>query len=207
MNPVTLPQMQVALDPASGGAPASLLIGAQGPSFDGLLGVDGRRYGMADFDEHKILALVFTSNRCPTAKAYTGRLNALQVNYGPRGVQLVMINSNDPHLYPEESYARMVSLSREMGYTFPYLFDETQEVAKLFRAACTPDLFLFDARGTLVYRGQFDDSRPRNAVPVTGAHIRAAATAVLSDTPVPAEQKPSIGCNIKWRRGNEPDYW
>ncbi len=97
--------------------------------------------------------------------------------------------------------------SQEAGYTFPYLFDETQEVAKLFKAACTPDLFLFDARGTLVYRGQFDDSRPRNAVPVTGADIRAAAIAVLSGTPVPAEQKPSVGCNIKWRRGNEPDYW
>ena len=95
----------------------------------------------------------------------------------------------------------------EAGYTFPYLFDETQSVAKAFKAACTPDLFLFDARRTLVYRGQFDDSRPRSPVPVTGADIRAAAAAVLAGHAVPAMQKPSIGCNIKWQHGNEPDYW
>jgi hypothetical protein len=97
--------------------------------------------------------------------------------------------------------------AREAGYRFSYLFDETQDVAKSFKAACTPDLFLFDARGTLVYRGQFDDSRPRNTVPVTGDDIRAAATAVLLGKPLAVEQKASIGCNIKWRRGNEPDYW
>jgi hypothetical protein len=101
----------------------------------------------------------------------------------------------------------MLQEAKEAGYTFPYLFDETQAVAKAFKAACTPDLFLFDARGTLVYRGQFDDSRPRSPVPVTGADIRAAASAVLLGNPVPANQKPSIGCNIKWTRGNEPDYW
>jgi hypothetical protein len=97
--------------------------------------------------------------------------------------------------------------AQETGYTFPYLFDETQDVAKALKAACTPDLFLFDPRGVLVYRGQFDDSRPRSPLPVTGADIRAAAAAVLAGNPVAAAQKPSIGCNIKWKRGNEPDYW
>jgi hypothetical protein len=101
----------------------------------------------------------------------------------------------------------MIQEAQAAGYTFPYLFDETQEVAKAFKAACTPDLFLFDAGGTLVYRGQFDSSRPRSAVPVTGADIRSAASAVLAGDPVSLDQKASIGCNIKWKRGNEPDYW
>jgi redoxin len=194
MNPVTLPQMQVALDPASGGAPASLLIGAQGPSFDGLLGVDGRRYGMADFDEHKILALVFTSNRCPTAKAYTGRLNALQVNYGPRGVQLVMINSNDPHLYPEESYARMVSLSREMGYTFPYLFDEGQHVARAYGPTRTFHVFALDRERRLQYTGRFDDARV--AASVTTHDLANALDDMLAGQPVRVAQTKAFGCSL-----------
>jgi hypothetical protein len=133
----------------------------------------------------------------------------------PRGVHLSSLSVCPAHpsgvradsmAFPEDGPEGMRQESQQAGYTFPYLFDETQSVAKLFKAACTPDLFLFDARGTLVYRGQFDDSRPRSAVPITGADIRAAATAVLLGNPVPVEQKPSIGCNIKWKRGNEPDY-
>jgi hypothetical protein len=110
--------------------------------------------------------------------------------------------STTGEIVSSESFA-----SRPLLVAFTYLFDETQSVAKAFKAACTPDLFLFDARGALVYRGQFDDSRPRSPVPVTGADIRAAAAAVLAGNAVPATQKPSIGCNIKWQRGNEPDYW
>ena len=153
------------------------------------------------------LLVAFICHHCPFVRHIRREFARFTSEFQERGLAIVAINSNDSIAFPEDGPEGMQQESREAGYTFPYLFDETQEVAKLFRAACTPDLFLFDARGTLVYRGQFDDSRPRNAVPATGADIRAAATAVLSDTPVPAEQKPSIGCNIKWRRGNEPDYW
>ena len=153
------------------------------------------------------LLVAFICHHCPFVRHIRGEFARFTSEFQERGLAIVAINSNDSIAFPDDGPEGMQQESREAGYTFPYLFDESQEVAKLFRAACTPDLFLFDARGTLVYRGQFDDSRPRNAVPVTGADIRAAATAVLSDTPVPAEQKPSIGCNIKWRRGNEPDYW
>jgi len=153
------------------------------------------------------LLVAFICHHCPFVRHIRREFARFTSEFQERGLAIVAINSNDSIAFPEDGPEGMQQESREAGYTFPYLFDETQEVAKLFRAACTPDLFLFDARGTLVYRGQFDDSRPRNAVPATGADIRAAATAVLSDTSVPAEQKPSIGCNIKWRRGNEPDYW
>ena len=193
MNPVTLPRLQVASGAASG-APATLPIGAQGPSFDGLLGVDGRRYGMADFDEHEILVLVFTSNRCPTAKAYTDRLNALQVTYGPRGVQLVMINSNDPHLYPEESYARMVSLSREMGYTFPYLFDEGQHVARAYGPTRTFHVFALDRERRLQYTGRFDDARV--AASVTTHDLANALDDMLAGQPVRVAQTKAFGCSL-----------
>jgi hypothetical protein len=119
----------------------------------------------------------------------------------------VAINSNDVQNYPEDSPARMAAEARSAGYTFPYLYDESQAVAKAYRAACTPDIFLFDAARKLVYRGQFDDSRPGNGLPVTGKDLRAALDAVLAGKEPSANQKPSIGCNIKWRAGNEPDYF
>jgi hypothetical protein len=124
-----------------------------------------------------------------------------------RGLRTIAINSNDVEAFPEDGPEGMKQEAGEAGYTFPYLYDETQEVAKVFKAACTPDLFLFDASGTLVYRGQFDSSRPRSDVPVTGADIRAAANALLENRPIPSDQWPSVGCNIKWKPGNEPDYW
>ena len=126
-----------------------------------------------------------------------------------RGLAVVSINSNDEAAFPMDGIEGMRAEAADGGYTFPYLRDESQAVAKLFRAACTPDLFLFDASRRLVYRGQFDSSRPRtaNPVPVTGADLRAAADAVLAGAPVPSVQTPSIGCNIKWKPGNEPDYF
>ena len=117
---------------------------------------------------------------------------------------VVGINSNDASKYAEDSPAKMAEEVKARGYTFPYLYDETQDVARAFRAACTPDFFLYDARRTLVYRGQLDDSRPGNGLPVTGADLRAAIDAVLAGRPVRADQKPSIGCNIKWKPGREP---
>ncbi len=189
----TLPQLQVAPDAASG-APPTLPIGARGPSFGGLLGVDGQRHDMADFDGHAILVLIFSSNRCPTAKAYTERLNRLQAEYGPRGVQLVMINSNDPHLYPEESYARMTSLSREMDYTFPYLFDEGQSVARAYGPTRTFHVFALDRERTLRYEGRFDDARVASSV--TTHDLANALDDMLAGNPVRVSQTRAFGCSL-----------
>jgi peroxiredoxin len=153
------------------------------------------------------LLVAFICHHCPFVRHIRREFARFTTEFQLRGLDVVAINSNDSVAFPEDAPEGMRQEAQEAGYTFPYLFDETQEVAKAFKAACTPDLFLFDTTGTLVYRGQFDDSRPRSAVPVTGADIRAAAAAVLAGQPVAVEQKASIGCNIKWTRGNEPDYW
>jgi glutaredoxin len=158
------------------------------------MGVDGRRYTMADFDAHDVVVLVFTSNRCPTAKAYTDRLLALQADYGRRGVQLVMINSNDPHLYPEESYARMVSLSREMGYTFPYLFDDGQHVARAYGPTRTFHVFALDRDRTLRYEGRFDDARV--AASVTTHDLANALDDMLAGNQVRVPQTRAFGCSL-----------
>lgn len=152
------------------------------------------------------LLVIFICRHCPFVRHIRSEFSRFAAEFDERGLAIVAINSNDTVAFPQDGLDGMRQEAQEAGYTFPYLFDETQAVAKAFKAACTPDLFLFDARGTLVYRGQFDDSRPRSPVPVTGADIRAAASAVLLGNPVPVNQKPSIGCNIKWKRGNEPDY-
>ncbi|MHC5016192.1 MAG: thioredoxin family protein, partial [Planctomycetota bacterium] len=128
-------------------------------------------------------------------------------DYQPKGVAVVAINSNDVKTHPDDSPPKMAEEAASRGYTFPYLFDETQETAKAFGAACTPDFFVYDQDRKLVYRGQLDDSRPSNDVPVTGADLRAALDAVLAGRPVAGDQNPSIGCNIKWKPGNEPDYF
>lgn len=153
------------------------------------------------------LLVAFICHHCPFVRHIRREFSRFATEFQARGLAIVAINSNDTVAFPHDGLEGMREEAQEAGYTFPYLVDETQDVAKAFKAACTPDLFLFDARGTLVYRGQFDDSRPRSPVPVTGADIRAAAAAMLAGNPVPATQKPSIGCNIKWKRGNEPDYW
>jgi hypothetical protein len=149
---------------------------------------------------------MFLCNHCPFVKHIRAELARLGRDDQPKGVAIVAINSNDAERYPEDSPAKMASEAREAGYTFPYLYDADQAVAKAYCAACTPDFFLFDGSRRLVYRGQLDDSRPSNGVPVTGADLRAALDAVLAERPVNAKQKPSIGCNIKWKPGNEPAY-
>lgn len=150
---------------------------------------------------------MFICNHCPYVKHVRGELAKIGREYQAKDVAVIAINSNDATKYPADSPEKMKQESQEAGYTFPYLFDETQEIAKTYRAACTPDFFLFDGKQKLVYRGQLDDSRPGNNVPVTGKDLRAALEAVLSGQPVSPKQTPSMGCNIKWKPGNEPAYF
>ncbi len=178
-------------------------LGTKAPEFS-LPNVDGRQVSLADFADSPALLVVFMCNHCPYVKHVAEGLAKLAREYQRRGVAVVGINSNDVANYPDDSPAKMAEEVRVRGYTFPYLYDETQEVAKAYGAACTPDFFVFDREQKLVYRGQMDSSRPGNGVPVTGEDLRAALDAVLEGKPVPSRQKPSLGCNIKWRPGNEP---
>jgi hypothetical protein len=145
-------------------------------------------------------------NHCPFVKNIREGLAAFAVDTAAEGLAVVGINSNNFERYPDDSPEKMMEEIERFGYTFPYLVDESQEVAKRYRAACTPDFYLFDNARKLVYRGQFDDSRPGNGVAVTGADLRKAADDVLAGRQVPVDQRPSVGCNIKWKPGNEPDY-
>jgi peroxiredoxin len=182
-----------------------LALGTAVPAFR-LPDLDGRMVSPEAFRGAPGLLVAFICHHCPFVRHIRQEFSRFAQEYQARGLAVVAINSNDVMAFPEDGPEGMRQEAREAGYAFPYLFDESQDVAKAFRAACTPDLFLFDAAASLVYRGQFDDSRPRNAVPVTGQDIRAAADAVLDARAVAATQKPSIGCNIKWKRGHEPDY-
>jgi peroxiredoxin len=167
---------------------------------------NGKTVSLADFKGRPLLVM-FICNHCPYVKHLRSALAQLGRDYMPRGAAIVAISSNDVAGYPADAPDKMVLEAREAGYTFPYLYDESQAVAKAYRAACTPDFYLFDKDHRLVYRGQFDDSRPKTELPVTGKDIRAALDAVLASQPVAATQKPSIGCNIKWKAGNEPEYF
>jgi len=183
-----------------------LPLGTKAPEFR-LPDPSGKVVSLGDFKHAPALLVVFMCNHCPYVKHIREGLAKLARDYRARGVAVVGINSNDVASYPADSPANMAAEAALAGYVFPYLYDETQAVAKAYRAACTPDLYLFDQEQRLVYRGQFDDSRPGNGVPVTGKDVRAALEAVLASKAVSATQKPSIGCNIKWKAGNEPEYW
>ena len=182
-----------------------LPLGTKAPDFR-LPDTNGKRVSLADFKNARALVVIFMCNHCPYVKHIRAGLAQLARDYLPRGVAVVGFNSNDVANYPADSPARMAEEVKAAGYTFPYLYDETQAVAKAYRAACTPDIYLFDKDQRLVYRGQFDDSRPGSNLPVTGTDLRAALDAVLAGKPASATQKPSIGCNIKWKPGNEPEY-
>jgi peroxiredoxin len=186
--------------------PSTMLeLGTPAPDFV-LPDYDGRLHALADFAAAPALLVVFTCNHCPFVRHVRPEFAAFAREYQARGLAVVAINSNDIENYPQDGPDAMRAEVAELGYAFPYLIDATQDVAKAYRAACTPDFFLFDARRQLVYRGQFDDSRPGNGRPVTGADLRAAVEATLAGgTPGP-DQMPSLGCNIKWRKGNEPRY-
>jgi peroxiredoxin len=183
-----------------------LPLGTKAPPFS-LLNVDGQTVSLGDLAGTKALLVVFMCNHCPYVKHVAPGLAALARDYQARGVAVVGINSNDTSAHPADSPEQMVLEAENRGYTFPYLFDETQEVAHAYRAACTPDFYVFDKDQRLVYRGQMDASRPGNGVPVTGQDLRAALDAVLAGKPLSADQRPSIGCNIKWMPGREPAYF
>jgi thiol-disulfide isomerase/thioredoxin len=155
----------------------------------------------------KATLVMFICNHCPFVKHVVDELGRIARDYSPKGAAVVAVNSNDVSSYPQDGPENMKKLTTSKGWRFPFLFDETQEVAKTFKAACTPDFFLFDADGKLAYRGQLDDSRPGNNIPVTGKDLRSALDAVLNGKPAARVQKPSIGCNIKWKPGNEPPYF
>ena len=187
--------------------PSTMLpLGTSAPDFQ-LMNVDGREVELADFAGKPALLVMFMCNHCPFVVHVADELARLSSEYMGRGVAVVGINSNDTATHPADSPERMVAEAEERGYQFPYLFDETQEVAKAYRAACTPDFFLFDKDRKLVYRGQLDDSRPGSGVPVTGKDLRAALDAVLGGKKPADEQRASLGCNIKWKAGNEPEYF
>ena len=187
--------------------PSTMLpLGTAAPDFK-LPDTNGKAVSLSDFKDKSALLVLFICNHCPYVKHIRTGLAQLARDYLPRGVAIVGINSNDVANYPEDSPARMKEEVKSAGYTFPYLYDESQAVAKAYRAACTPDIYVFDKDHKLVYRGQFDDSRPGNGIPVTGKDLRAALDAVIAGKPVPPNQKASIGCNIKWKAGNEPDFF
>jgi len=186
-------------------ASTMLELGIAAPDFS-LLDTRGNIVSLNDFEKAPALLVVFMCNHCPFVKHVLSNLVELVKEYQQKGVAVVGINSNDITGFPEDSPEMMTKKADEAGFTFPYLYDESQEVAKAYHAACTPDFFLFDKDRRLVYRGQMDDSRPGNDIPVTGDDLRAAMEAVLKGKKVPVKQKPSMGCNIKWKRGNEPDY-
>lgn len=187
--------------------PSTMLpLGTKAPDFS-LVNIDGRIVSLADFASAPALLVMFICNHCPFVKHLAAALAEFGAECQRRKVAVVAINSNDVSSYPADSPEQMVHEAEEQGYPFPYLYDETQEVAKSYRAACTPDFFLFDRDRRLVYRGQFDSSRPDNGIPITGGDLRAAIDAVLTGAKPSENQKPSIGCNIKWKPGNEPDYF
>ena len=166
----------------------------------------GKQWALSDFTG-KGLLVIFMCNHCPYVIHIRDELAKFAKDYQKKGLAVVAINANDVDNYPEDSPENMAIEIEEADYTFPYLFDKDQAVAKSYKAACTPDFFLYDGNKKLVYRGQFDDSRPGNNKPVTGNDLRAAADAVLASESISPEQKPSMGCNIKWKLGNEPDYF
>ena len=183
-----------------------LPLGTAAPDFK-LPDTDGNLRSLASFQDQTALVVIFMCNHCPYVVHLRAGLAQLARDYLPKRVGIVGINSNDAKQYPADSPAKMKDEVKSAGYLFPYLYDETQAVAKSYRAACTPDIFLFDRGRRLVYRGQFDASRPGNGIPVTGKDLRAALDAVLAGKNTSTFQAASIGCNIKWKAGNEPDYF
>ena len=184
--------------------PSTMLeLGIQAPDFS-LPDTAGNRVSLSDFADAKGLLMIFMCNHCPFVVHVREELARMAKEYQARGIAVVGVNANDVETHPDDSPAKMFEEVEKAGYTFPYLYDQTQEVAQAYRAACTPDFFLFDGDRNLVYRGQLDDSRPDSGIPVTGEDLRAALDAVLAGEPVSDDQKPSMGCSIKWKPGNEP---
>ena len=180
-------------------------LGTPLPSF-ALPDLIGKTILSDDFRSAPALLVAFICPHCPYVRHIRNAFAQFASDYAARGLKVVAINANDAQQFPDDGPEGMKQEAREVGYTFPYLYDEAQEVARAFQAACTPDLFLYGRDGTLAYRGQFDGSRPGTAVPVTGNDLRAAADAVLAGQPAASTQTPSIGCNIKWKPDNASAY-
>lgn len=183
-----------------------LPLGTTAPDFS-LVDTDGQTVSRTDFIDKKGLLVVFLCNHCPYVKHVADELKRIADDYLPKGIAVVGISSNDVDTYPDDSPEKMKAEKATRGYAFPYLFDPTQQVAKDYRAACTPDFFLFDGDHKLVYRGQLDDSRPKSEKPVTGTDLRSAIDTLLAGQPPLQRQVPSLGCNIKWIAGSEPQYF
>jgi len=181
-------------------------LGTRAPRFALRDTVGGRTVALEDFAASPGLLIAFICNHCPYVKHILEGVVAFARDFGARGLAVVAISSNDVEGYPEDAPAEMARIATLKGFTFPYLYDESQQVAKAYQAVCTPDFFLFDRDRRLAYRGQFDGSRPGNQVPVSGADLRAAAEALLHSSPVASEQTASVGCSIKWKAGQEPGW-
>ncbi|WP_414545918.1 thioredoxin family protein [Nostoc sp. CCY0012] len=188
-------------------ASTMLPLGTQAPDFHLPDVVSGKTISLATFAEKKALLIMFICQHCPFVKHIKSELAQLGKDYFTSDLGIVAISANDAEKYPDDAPESLKTMATELDFKFPLCFDQTQEVAKAYTAACTPDFFVFDAERQLAYRGQLDDSRPSNNKPVTGEDLRAAIEAVLAGKSVPGEQQPSIGCNIKWKPGNEPSYF
>lgn len=188
--------------------PSTMLeLGTPAPDFALTDVVTDRTVALEDFDSSDALLVVFWCNHCPFVQHVEDEFVQFALEYAARGLDVVAISSNDVEKYPQDAPEAMKQRANDHAYPFPYLFDGDQTVARAYRAACTPDFFLFDGDGRLAYRGQFDGSRPSTDEPVTGVDLRAAVDAVLAGDDVPGEQKPSVGCNIKWKPGAEPEWF
>jgi len=183
-----------------------LSLGTKAPDFS-LPDTAGKKVSLSDYDNGKPLLVVFMCNHCPYVKHIQYDFAELVQEYQKKGAAVVGISANDVENFPEDSPENMARVAEDIGYTFDYLYDESQEVAKAYHAACTPDFFLFDGDRKLFYRGQMDSSRPGNDIPITGQDLRDAFDRVLAGEEAPEVQRPSLGCNIKWKPGNEPDYF
>jgi peroxiredoxin len=186
-------------------ASTMLALGTEAPNFS-LPTADGRYVTRDDVAGSMGLLVMFICNHCPYVIHVRDQLAKIGQDYTAKGIGIVAISSNDVENHPDDSPDKMAEMAKECGFTFPYLYDESQDVAKAYSAACTPDFFLFDGTMKLVYRGQLDGSRPKNDVPVTGGDLRSAIDALVSGARIPDDQIPSLGCNIKWKAGNEPAY-
>ena len=186
--------------------PSTMLeLGTPAPDFTLLDPATNKQVSLADF-AGKPLLVAFICNHCPYVILIKEAFTRFAREYQDKGLEVVAINANDVANYPDDSPEKMIEDVKAFGYTFPYLFDETQQTAKAYQAACTPDFFMFDAEHNLFYRGQFDDARPNTDIPVTGKDMKNAADRLLAGKDAPEAQKASLGCNIKWKAGNEPVY-
>jgi peroxiredoxin len=184
-----------------------LPLGAEAPEIGLADVVTGKTVWLSTFVANKALLVVFLCNHCPFVKHVRDEIARIAMDYASQGLAVVGISSNDVETHPQDDPVQLRNMARDAGFRFPVCYDQYQEVAKAYRAACTPDFFLFGAANRLAYRGQLDDSRPGNEIPVTGRDLRLAIRAVLDGKPPLATQKPSVGCNIKWKPGSEPSYY